>query len=210
MSDFRHQPLLDAAELRALTPAKETRPELLDLPHQLAGDRVLLRPYRPGDGAEFFAAIDRHRDELKTFLGWIDQHQTPADSEAYARRFHAKWHDRSSLIFGIWSADGAEFFGGTGFHGLDWSVPSFEIGYFLHPGARGRGHGAEAVALVTKFGFESLGARRIWASCDALNARSVRLLERSGYTREALLRNHGRTHHGNLRDTLIYAVTELV
>ncbi|MEO8133244.1 MAG: GNAT family N-acetyltransferase [Betaproteobacteria bacterium] len=138
-------------------------PELLDLPDQLVGDRVMLRPYRPGDGAAFFAAVDRHRGELGTWLGWVDQHKTPDDGEAYVRRMRSKWIDRSALIFGIWSKDGCEYFGGTGFHGFNWAVPCFELGYFLHAGARGNGYAAEAVKLVTQFGFESLSAHRIWA-----------------------------------------------
>ena len=183
-------------------------PELIDLPDQLTGERVLLRPYRAGDGAAFFAAVDAHRDDLAEWVGWVDQYETPEDAEAYARRMHSKWIARTALILGIWSTDGREYYGGTGFHGFDWKVPAFELGYFLHKDARGHGYGAEAIRLVVDFAFRWLAAKRIWASCDAKNVRSIRLLERSGFRREATMLNECVDHHGTLRDTLIYGITD--
>ena len=118
------------------------RPELLDLPAALAGSKVMLRPYRAGDGAAFFAAVDADREALGKWVGWVDQHRTREDAEAYVRRMHAKWQDRSALIMGIWSQDGREYFGGIGFHGLDWAVPSLELGYFLRSSAYGRRPGS--------------------------------------------------------------------
>ncbi|MBK8741165.1 MAG: GNAT family N-acetyltransferase [Betaproteobacteria bacterium] len=189
-----------------MTSGAAFRPEW-ELPGQLIGDRILLRPYRPGDGAALFAAIDGHRAELGKWLGWLDQHRTPDDAEAYVRRMHAKWLERSALILAIWSKDGREYFGGTGFHAFNWTVPSFELGYFLRPDAQGHGYASEAVRLVVDFGFKSLAARRIWASCDVQNERSVRVLERCGFAREGTLKNERRNLQGGLRDTLLFALT---
>lgn len=183
------------------------RPELLDLPEAVSGDKVLLRPYRTGDGAAFFATVNEHRHDLATWVAWVDQYKTLDDAEAYVRRMESKWIARTALILGIWSKDGATHFGGTGFHGFDWDVPSLELGYFLRKDARGHGYGAEAVSLAIAFGFQHLAAKRIWASCDAKNDASIRLLERCGMQREATMINECRDHHGSLRDTLIYAVT---
>ena len=44
-------------------------PELLPLPAALSGARVVLRTYREGDGAAFFAAVDHHRADLQAWLG---------------------------------------------------------------------------------------------------------------------------------------------
>jgi RimJ/RimL family protein N-acetyltransferase len=181
-------------------------PELLPLPDELRGSRLVLRPYRAGDGAAFFEGVDRDRQELATWVAWVDRYRSVDDAEVYVRRMAGKWAMREALILGIWTIDG-RYCGGTGFHGFDWQVPSLELGYFLIRGARGKGYGREAVTLVTQWGLDHLGARRIWAGCDALNERSWRLLEACGYAREAHLHNECRNHHGSLRDTFIYAVT---
>jgi len=182
-------------------------PELIDLPDRFDGERVLLRPYRAGDGRAFFEAVDRHRDDLGEWVGWVDQYQTLEDAEAYVRRMHSKWIARTALIVGIWSKDGSAYYGGTGFHGFDWKVPSFELGYFLTRDARGQGFGADAVRTVVDMAFRHLGARRIWATCDAQNARSIRLLEKTGFAREATMRDECVDHRGSLRDTYLYALT---
>ena len=182
-------------------------PELIELPERFEGERVMLRPYRAGDGEALFAAIDGHRDELGEWMGWVDAHQSVDDSEAYARRMHSKWIARTALIVGIWSKDGTAYYGGTGYHGFDWNVPSLELGYFLTQGARGKGYGVDAVRVVVDMGFQYLCARRIWATCDAKNARSLNLLEKAGFEREALMRSHSADHHGTLRDTYLYAIT---
>ena len=183
-------------------------PELLDLPDRVSGDRVLLRPYRTGDGPAFFSSVDENRDDLATWVGWVDQYKTVRDAEAYVRRMQSKWIARSALIVGIFSRDGTEHYGGTGYHGFDWDVPSLELGYFLKKSARGQGYGTEAVSLVIDLAFEHLQAKRVWASCDARNVASIRLLERCGLQREAEMKNQCIDHHGTLRNTLIYATTE--
>ena len=182
-------------------------PQLIDLPEALHGERVLLRPYRPGDGKVLFAALDANREELKSWLSWVDDHRTVEDSEAYARQMAGRWLARETLIVAIWNHAG-DYCGGTGFHAFNWRVPSLELGYFLHPAARGLGYATEAVALITSWARRDLHARRVWASCDTANQRSWRVLERCGFQREAHLRNERVDHHGRLRDTFIYAVTD--
>ena len=86
-------------------------------------------------------------------------------------------------------------------------MPSLELGYFLRSSAYGRGYASDAVRQVVEFGFRTLAARRIWASCDAANDASIRVLERCEFRREATLRNERRNQQGSLRDTLIFAVT---
>jgi RimJ/RimL family protein N-acetyltransferase len=180
---------------------------LIELPEELRGEHVVLRPYRAGDGKALFAAIDANREELKSWLAWIDEHRTVDDSEAYVRKMAGRWVAREALIFAIWNRDG-EFCGGTGFHGFDWQVPSFELGYFLQPTARGRGFASEAVNLLTQCARTYLKSRRIWASCDSANVASWKVLERCGFGREAHLVHQRVDHHGRLRDTFIYALTD--
>ena len=186
-------------------PAVE-RPRLLALPERFENDKVVLRAYRAGDGTAFFDAVDEDRMELAQWLGWTGRYATVDDAEAYVRDMAGKWITRESLILGIFSKDEKTLYGGTGFHGFDWKVPSLEVGWFLRKSTRGQGIGAEAVRLACKLAFEHIGANRVWGSVDVLNDRSWRLFERVGFTREAHLRGDCRNHHGTVRDTFIYAM----
>lgn len=181
-------------------------PRLLDLPERFETDQLVLRPYRVGDGAAFFAAVEEDRTELSQWLAWTGQYVTAHDAEAYVRNMAGKWITREALIMGIFSKDEKTLYGGTGFHGFDWKVPSLEIGWFLRKSARGQGVGSEAVRLCCKLAFAHIGANRVWGTVDVLNDRSWRLFERVGFTREAHMRGNARDHHGVVRDTFMYSM----
>lgn len=182
------------------------RPRLLSLPERFETDKLVLRPYRSGDGAAFFDAVDENRKELSQWLGWVDQHKAVEDSEAAVRNNAGKWITREALILGIFSKDEKTLYGGTGFHGFDWAVPSLEIGWFLRQSARGQGIGTDAVRQACELAFEHIGANRVWGTVDVLNERSWRLFERVGFTREAHLRGDCRDYHGKVRDTFAYSM----
>ena len=181
------------------------RPRLVELPDRFETDAFVLRPYRAGDGAAFFSAVEEDRVELAQWLAWTSQYKSVEDAEAYVRNMAGRWITRESLIMGIFSKDEKTLYGGTGFHGFDWKVPSVEIGWFLRKSARGQGIGSGAVRLCCKLAFDHIGANRVWGTVDVLNDRSWRLFERVGFTREAHLRGNSRDHHGTVRDTFMYA-----
>ena len=182
-----------------------SQPELLPLPDGVASERLHVRRYRPGDGEAFFCALAPHRDELMRWLPWPQNHQQLADSESYAVRMNAQFALREGLAMGIWSADG-QFLGGSGFHAPDWKTPKAAIGYFLLPTARGRGYATETVRLLVHYAFDHMALNRLWATCDAVNAASAKVLRRAGLLEEGRLRAETRDHHGRLRDSLMFGL----
>lgn len=63
-----------------------------------------------------------------------------------------------------------------------------EFGFFLRPRHWGRGYASEAAGAVVEWALSLPAIRRVWATCDAENAASVRVLEKAGLAREGLLR----------------------
>jgi RimJ/RimL family protein N-acetyltransferase len=82
---------------------------------------------------------------------------------------------------------------------------SGDIGYVYRREAWGQGYGSEAVRAIVDAGFEQLGLRRIWATCDARNTGSARVLEKAGMQREGHFRRD-RLQRGEWRDTYFYAI----
>ena len=58
----------------------------------------------------------------------------------------------------------------------------------LAPAQQGQGLGTEALTAMTRFCFEHTELRRLQAEADVRNLPSQRMLEKSGYTREGLIR----------------------
>ena len=181
-------------------------PVLLDIPEKLANDRVLIRPYRPGDGQAMFEAVDESREHIVPWLPWGDGHQSIEDSERHVRTFRARWELREDLPVGIFDRATGRFLGGSGLHRINWTVPSFEIGYWIRKSAEGNGYVTDAVRLLCKMAFEHLGAARVFIRCAAANERSAAVARRAGFLYEGRLRNDIRDSQGQLHDSLIFSM----
>ena len=182
-------------------------PILRDLPAELVGERVRVRPWQAGDGAAIWEAIEESRANLRLWLPFPDQTHAATDSEAFARRSQAQWLLREEFGFGVWERETGQLLGALGLHPKDWNVPSFMIGYWLRDSAVGQGYMTEATWLLCALAFETLEAQRVYITCDSRNTRSAAIPRRLGFVHEATLRRDGRSSDGDLRDTLIFGMT---
>ena len=106
---------------------------------------------------------------------------------------------------GIFSKDGQTLYGGTGFHGFDWKVPSPENGWFLQS-ARGQGIAVEAIRLCCQLAFEHVGANRIWGTIDVLNEASWRDGGKGRFHAKPIHVANAAIIMGSLRDTFVYSM----
>lgn len=80
-----------------------------------------------------------------------------------------------------------------------------EIGYTVHPAARGRGLAVRALRLAIPWVFAELGAARIEARTDPGNRASQAVLQHAGFTREGLERS-SRESRGERRDMICWSL----
>ena len=182
-------------------------PGALDVPDQLAGARVLIRPFEPGDVEALQEAIAESReDHLLPWLPWARGHTTREETLDFIAHARAQWLTRDSLGGGTFRKEDGRLLGGIGLHTHDWRVREFEIGYWLRKSATGRGYMREAVVVMTRLAFETLGANRVQIRCDARNERSRRVAEGSGFVFEGRHRRDALALDGTLRDTLFFSL----
>ena len=100
-----------------------------------------------------------------------------------------------------------ELVGTLGYHNLSRSDSHAEIGYDLAKAYWGKGIMTEAAEALIEYGFKQMNLNRIEATADSENSRSIRLLERTGFLREGLLR--GRCYYkGRFHDEAIYSLLQ--
>ena len=87
----------------------------------------------------------------------------------------------------VYLRDGGGFVGSSGLHRIDWTVPRFEIGYWIRTSMTGHGFATEATRRIADFAFDELGAERVEIWCDAANERSAAVAVRAGFELEARL-----------------------
>jgi RimJ/RimL family protein N-acetyltransferase len=78
------------------------------------------------------------------------------------------------------------------------------IGYCMHPKYRGRGITTKAVKLVTAYSFKKYNLKRISGWCRTFNKASARVLEKSGYKLEGIMRKN-KFRDGKYLDDMIWA-----
>lgn len=178
---------------------------LLDLPIPISTARLLIRPPGAGDGKACNEAIIESFSELNTWMPWAREQPTIDESEAFARQASADWITRKELLLWIYDKDSGEFIGASGFRNIDWTVPCFEIGYWLRNNKTGQGLMTEAVSALTTYAFEILKAVRIEIRCDEGNLKSQRVAERTGFKLEATLKRNTTNSLGVPVNTVVYS-----
>jgi RimJ/RimL family protein N-acetyltransferase len=152
-------------------------------------ERLRVRAWRVEDAE---AAFGIYGDpEVWRYMGGGDGHKDVAESRAWLERLAGRWKDRPGL--GLWAivekATG-EIVGSVELVPLD-EGPEIEVGYHLARRAWGRGIATEAARGAVRYGFETLGLRRIVGVVNPENQASRRVLEKSGLVYERRGRWYG-------------------
>lgn len=184
-------------------------PLLLEFPSEFYTERLIIRMPKPGDGKVVFDAIQASLDELKPWMPFAQKEQYEEETEINIRDSYVKFIKREDLRLLIFHKETGDFIASSGLHRIDWSVPKFEIGYWIDTRYSGKGYITEAVKGISKFAFSDLKARRIEIRCDSKNDKSRKVPERLGFSLEGVLKNSAISAEGNeLRDTCIYAMVK--
>jgi RimJ/RimL family protein N-acetyltransferase len=183
-------------------------PVLLDIPEEFETARLLIRVPRAGDGAGLNAAVVETLEELRKWMPWAKEVPSVEKSEENSRRAYAKFLLREDMTLRLIHKETGLFLGSSGLHPRGWEVPKFEIGYWCRTRFEGQGYITEAVRGILRFGFATMGARRVEIHCDLLNGRSMRVAERVGMRREGELRNESVGMDGTLRTMVVFGMTD--
>lgn len=163
--------------------------------------RLLLREFEAGDLEDIHA----YASNLNTvrFMEWGPN--TPEVSRERLRLTlaeQAQWPRREVNLAAELSASGRVI--GSVRLGLDGHAGA-DLGYVFGSSWWGAGYGYEAAAAVVGAAFGKLDLHRVWATCDARNDASIRLLEKLGMRREATMLQDRRVRDG-WRNTHLYAL----
>lgn len=181
-------------------------PILFDFPDQFETERLLIRAPRPGDGQALYDAVSESLEHLRPWMPWAHQPLTIEGEEETVRRMHQRFLAREDLPLFLILKGTDIIAGGSGLHRFDWTVPRFEIGYWIRKRFEGQGYVTEAVAGITRFAFDTLKAERVEIRMDERNVRSWHVAERLGFVWEGTLRKDARSVEGNLRNTRVYSM----
>jgi ribosomal-protein-alanine N-acetyltransferase len=146
-------------------------------------------------------AVVRHANNVNVARQLRDRFPHPysrANAQAFLKMSAS---DTTNLAIEV----GGEAVGAIGYVvGTDVERFSAEIGYWLGEAHWGRGIATEALVLVSDHVFRTANLLRLFAVPFADNQGSIRVLEKAGYVREAILRSSS-VKYGAPRDQALYA-----
>lgn len=173
----------------------------------LAGEDVMLRLPRRSD----YPAWRALRGDSRAFLTpwepvWTEDELAWPSFRRRIARCNQDAREGSGYGFFVFDAPGNTLLGGiTVGHIRRGVAQSATLGYWMGERFAGRGYMRHAVEAVKLFAFEVEGLHRIEAACLPKNQRSIRLLERCGFTREGHLRGYLKIA-GKWEDHCLYAL----
>jgi ribosomal-protein-serine acetyltransferase len=125
-------------------------------------DDLELRMLEERHAQELFEVIDRDREDLRTWLPWVDGSRSADDITAFIRSAGQELAAGRGLTCGIWHH--GRLVGTIGLR-VDPAHHSGEIGYWLAREARGQGIMTRATRALVDHGFGDLELHRIVVRC---------------------------------------------
>ena len=184
-------------------------PRIPSFPDEFESERLIIRAPKLGDALDVWNAVRNSKSALQEWLPFARSTPELEKTEEGLRQSIADFVTRKDLRLHLYLKETGEFIGSTGLHRIDWTIPKFEIGYWLDTKFERKGYMTESVKRLTQFAFENLGARRVEIRCDEENIKSRTVAERAGFHLEGTLKQDSVSVDGkSLRNTCIYAKIE--
>ena len=167
--------------------------------------RLILRDYLPEDWERVHAYGGN--PEFSRFEAWGPN--SPEDTRKFVNDMvlQASQTPRFKFDFAICLKESALLIGGCGIRREAELSCIANLGWAVHPEFQSKGYATEAAEALVRFGFDHLQLKIIYATCDARNTASFKVMEKLGMERVGLLKGD-RMQKGHLRDTLRYEFTE--
>jgi len=154
---------------------------------RVPGKRIILREYRAEDIHAIRSWVnDEATTRYMSTRFWPAQ--TTVDSEEFLSRMLQSSHNAYNFV--IADVDDEHYIGQCDLFRLDWRLRLGEIGMVIgNAQDRGKGYGQEALRLLERFAFRTLGLERLELEVHMDNAQGLSCYRKAGFTLEGVKRH---------------------
>ncbi len=154
---------------------------------QLLSPRLSIRRFQAADVSAFHAY--RSDPDVARYQSWSVPFAEETAERLVAEFAEGDPHEPGWFQYAVADHETGQLVGDIGVCLSD-NLMQAELGFTIAAPFQGRGLGTEAVTTMLDHLFTQRKLHRVAAECDARNTASARLLERVGFTREGLRRQH--------------------
>ncbi|WP_302573102.1 GNAT family N-acetyltransferase, partial [Parabacteroides goldsteinii] len=156
------------------------------------------------DAEIIYEAIDKHREDLRIWLPFVDGLNSVADEQLFLESTLKVPYKERDVVYII--EKGFAICGLIGFHFSDRTNHRTEIGYWLLPEFRGKGVITRAVHYLCQWAFFEKDFNRIQVRCAVGNQPSNAIPQRLGFTLEGTERDGELLSSGEYTDINVYSL----
>ncbi|MEU9313441.1 GNAT family protein [Streptomyces sp. NPDC048256] len=167
----------------------------------IASEAVTLREFTRGDADGVLAIIGD--DTVTRWLSFDSRDRAQAIAMIEGTINRAQQEPRTEIYLAVTKHDDDRVIGFARI-GLS-GVQAGKLGYAIAATEWGRGYATDAARALITYAFKELGLHRISAAIGPDNTASIAVVERLGFTREGVLRDHVFTS-GAWRDSVLLSV----
>ncbi len=165
--------------------------------------QISIRPYRVEDAPAVHAAAMSSVAEIQPFGPWCHPGLTLEDVHAWIERQVQAFESLRAFELAIVGNDG-EYLGGCGLNEIDQANRRANLGYWVRTSATRRGVATAAIRELVRWAFENTDLIRLEVVVSTRNVASLRVAEKAGAVREAILRSR-LLLHGVAQDAVLFA-----
>lgn len=166
--------------------------------------RLIFRNFLWSDTQKLFEI--RSNDKVMNYMD-TTKHQSIQDAMNLINSINTSFTEKKGINWAIVEKSSKQFIGYFGFWRMMKDHCRAEAGYALSPEYWGKGYMNEAMSKLIDFGFKKLKLHSIEANVNPQNTNSIKLLEKSGFKKEAHFRENY-LFNGKFIDSVIYSLLE--
>lgn len=163
--------------------------------------RLILRKVTEADAASLFSVWS---DPAVTRFMNIDTFTNVEQAEQMIHFLNQLADENRAVRYTLTEKKTDQVIGSCGFNSLDFENAKAEIGYDLGQPYWGNGYAGEAVLCLIDYAFHHLQLMRVEAKAEPENLSSIRVLQKTGFSFEGILRKSEKSK-GTFIDLALYS-----
>lgn len=167
--------------------------------------RLFIRAYEAADASALFRMVSNEHESLRHYFPLtVESNTSTMAAREFIKTRQREIKDGYSFFAGIFEKESGELIGQITLRDINWRVPKCELGYFIISEKRGSGIAPEALNAMSQFCFEKAGMVKLLLRIENINAASIAVARKCGYTLSGTLRNDFRSADGRLMDCEVW------
>lgn len=155
----------------------------------LVANGLCIRPFEVTDTAAFVNAVHESVSTVGAWMPWCRATYRADDARSWFDQCSANLRSARAYDLGIFSADGAELYGGIGINQLNEQHNFANVGYWVRQSRQRQGIATRAVRMIAAYGFNHLEKTRLEIVAAVDNAPSRGVAVKAGGVFECVARN---------------------